>query len=395
MSNGSVFNPDCITYSQMNLIFNTRIYYRRLITWIRAYILSRYAGIGTVEELFGRMYLEALNIGNMLEIIFGRAYAEQYGQLVSQFVIIFRNLIDARIAGDEEAIRNNTELLYQNVADRSDFLASLNPYWNEEEYIRIFGDFIQFIIDIADTVSTAMETGDYSSDIPTYDRLAGVIRQLGDIFAQGLYDYLTSGASYPEGPSQTGGQCITYDEMDAIFGIRMFWFELATWTRNYMLSRYVGLGNADQIFTRLRQVADDYVTVLKQIFGDAVPEDYVQLFYTYFDLLNAFITAQLEGNIDEVGRITQLLYRNADERAAAIASVNPFWDVNEWRARLYNNLRATIDQSTTFLNGDYARNIDIFSRILDAAEGTSNYFVEGIFQYLNLYQHGQEAALIR
>ncbi len=65
------FNPQCITYSQMNLIFNARIYYRRLRTWTRAYILSRYFGIGTEEALFERLYSESLNIGKMLEIIFG------------------------------------------------------------------------------------------------------------------------------------------------------------------------------------------------------------------------------------------------------------------------------------------------------------------------------------
>jgi hypothetical protein len=81
------FNPQCITYSQMNLIVNARIYYRRLTTWTRAYIISRYFGIGTAEAQFERLYLESLDIGNMLQIIFGREYSEQYSQLVSMYAI--------------------------------------------------------------------------------------------------------------------------------------------------------------------------------------------------------------------------------------------------------------------------------------------------------------------
>jgi len=111
---------------------------------------------------------------------------------------------------------------------------------------------------------------------------------------------------------------------------------------------------------------------------------------TYLELLDAFITAQMEGNIDEINRITKLLYENADKRAALISSVNPFWTVEEWRNRLYNNLRMTIDESTTFLMGDYAINIDIYSRILDLAENTSSYFAQGLFQYINNMQQKPE-----
>jgi hypothetical protein len=94
------------------------------------------------------------------------------------------------------------------------------------------------------------------------------------------------------------------------------------------------------------------------------------------------ITAQLEGNTDEVNLIIQRLYQNADQRAAFLASINPYWDQNEWRRRLYNNLRSTIDESTTFLARDYARNIDIFSTLLDQAESTSGYFARGLFSYM-------------
>ncbi len=392
MSHGNVFNPECITYSQMTLIFNSRIYYRRLITWIGAYILARYAGIGTADDLFARIYLEALDIGKMLELIFGRVYAEQYGQLVSQFVIIFRDLITARIEGNADAARQNTDLLYQNVADRAEFLEAMNPFWDKEEYIRVFGNFIQFIIDIADSVATGLETGDYSGDIATYERLDDTIRQMGDVFAQGIYDFITNGAQYPEElPTLGGAQCLTYDEMDRIFRIRMFWLELATWTRNYMIARYRNLGNADDVIARLRQVPADYINALQEVFGDLAAEDYALLYNTYIDLLENFINAQMENNIDEVGRITQLLYRNADERAALIASVNPYWDETRWRDLLYRNLRDTIDQSTTFLMGNYARNIDIFGTILSDSEDMSAYFQEGLLDYLNFIRFNTEA----
>ncbi|HWQ79849.1 MAG TPA: hypothetical protein VN381_13570 [Anaerovoracaceae bacterium] len=374
------FNPECITYSQMNLIFNARIYYRRLTTWTRAYILSRYFGIGTSEELFGRLYLESLDIGNMLQIIFGREISEQYSQLLSGFAIAFRDLIDAQQQGNTEAVNENVERLYQNVRERSVFLEGINPYWTAEGYTSIFDAYIQYIIGMANAIAS----GDYSRDLKLYDELAAHTNRMGDVFAQGLYDYITSGMQNTDIlPLREAGQCVTYDQMNEIYSIRMFWFELVTWVRNYMLSRYAGIGNANAAYERLRQIPVDYVNRVAQLLGDGFREEYIQLFYNYIDLIDAFITAQLEGNIDEINQITQRLYQNADERAAFIASINPFWDEEDARTRLYNNLRATIDESTYFLRGDYAGSIDIFSRILDQAESLSNWLAQGLFSYLN------------
>jgi len=374
------FNLQCLTSSQMNLIFNARIYYRRLTTWTRAYILARYFGIGTAEELFGRFYLESLDIGDMLQFIFGRDIAEKYSQLSSQFAIAFRDLISAQIDGDTEAVVRNVDRLYQNVAERSVFLEEINPYWSGAAYRDLFGTYIQYIIEIANSIAA----GDYSRDIELSDRLTAHTNRMGDVFAQGMYDYITSGMATPDTlPSTNNGQCTTYEQMEVLYDIRMVWFELFYWVREYMLSRYVGLGNEEEVFARLGQVPIDYTNALKQVFGEQVAADLLQEINTYFVLLDDFITAHMDGNTDELDRITRLLYENADKRATLISSVNPFWDYTEWKARLFNNTRITIDESTTFLMGDYARNVDIFSRLLDLSENTSNYFAQGLYRYLN------------
>lgn len=378
------FNSQCLTFSQMNLIFNARIYYRRLTTWTRAYVLARYFGVGTAEELFGRFYLESLDIGDMLQFVFGRDVAEKYSQLASQFAIAFRDLISAQIDGDTEAVTRNVDRLYKNVAERSVFLEEINPHWSAEGYRDLFGTYIQYIIEIANAIAA----GDYSREIELYDRLTAHTNRMGDVFAQGMYSYITSGMEPPDTlPPNNNGECITYEQMEIIYNIRMVWFELFYWVRNYMLSRYLGLGNAGEFYTRLEQVPVDYTNALKQVFGEQVAEDLLQEINTYFVLLDDFITAQMDGNTDEINRITQLLYENAEKRAVLISSVNPLWNYDEWRTRLFNNTRITIDESTTFLTGDYARNIDIFNRLLDLSESTSTYFAQGIYQYLSQQGH--------
>ncbi len=371
------FNEQCILYSQMNMISNSRIFWRRFTTWIRVYMISRYAGIGTQEEAFGRLYIETTGFGDILQIAYDRESSNQISMLLNQFTFALRDLITAQLQGNSNAVNQNVDRLYQVAYNMAAFLSSINPYLDEEEWRNMLSSYVRYTIEEANS----FVTGNYGQDIEFFQRLTDLTNMMGDSLAQGLYDFITGSEqnSFTHSPQQQ--QCITYEQMDQIYSIRMFWFELVTWTRAYMLSRYIGIGNESAVKARLQQVPAEYVETLQQFFGEAINPNLQEL-NNYINLIDALITSQIEGNAGETDRITQLLYENADHRATFIASINPYWDENEWRRRLYANLRNTIDQSVSFLTQDYAINLDIFSTLLDQAESTSNYFARGLFSYV-------------
>jgi len=374
------FNPQCITYSQTNLIFNLRIAWRRLTTWTRAYIISRYVGIGTAEELFGRLYLEVQDFSEMIQLVFGRVISRRNAGYLVQYTIILRELISAYLEGNSQAVQQNIDRFYSNIHDNAAFLASINPYWSEAEWREMLQTYLLYTIEEAN----AFAAGDYKKAIEIFDRHTELTNRMGDIFAQGLYDYITSGQQTAGNlPPQGNQPCFTLEQVNEIYSIRMFWFELVTWMRNFMLSRYRGIGDVNDVFNRLQQVPADYVNSLKKIFGENPAIEELQLeLNTYIDLIDNLITAQMEGNADDINRIIQLLYQNAAERAASVSKLNPYWTESEWRTRLNNNLHSTLETSTTFLTGDYARNLDIYSTLLDQAESASGYFAQGLINYI-------------
>lgn len=373
------FNPQCITYSQMNLIFNSRIFWKKLGLWTREYIISRYTEIEMEEELFGRLYLESHDIGLWLKVLFGREATEKYAHNFDQNAIALRDLITAQLQGDQEAVIQNVNRLYQAADASAAHLATINPYCNEAEWRGMLRDNLRYTLEEANSLIT----NDFNADMEVYDRLSDMSIKLGDFFAQQLFDYITSGMQ-PAGPSpQNGPECITYEQMNEIYGVKMFWFELALWVRNYMLSRYEGVGNTDEASARLRQVLEDYVGRLRQFFGEHPGADaLMEELYTFQDLLSDLITAQMKSDAEETERITRLLYQNADDRAASVSSINPFWSQEEWKTMLYTNLRRTIEESASFMAGDYTKNIDTFNMLLNLAENASGYFAQGMFQYL-------------
>lgn len=375
----SNFNEQCITLSQIRLITNMRIFWRRLTIWTRIYIISRYLGIGTAEVAFERLYLENLDFGDMLRIHFSRSVSDMYSQLLNQFSIGLRELITALLQEDINTARQILDQLLQNADQRAAFLASINPYFDEAEWRNLLVTYLQ------DTVQEAnlFAAQDYRMDIEYFDRLMDLSNTMGDVFAQSLYDYITSGALNTDSLPPEGQMCVTYEEMNLIYDIRMFWFDLVNWVRALMLSKYIDVGNEDEVYARLQQVMDDFIRNLRQFFGETPGLNTLQLdLNAYIGLIDSLITAQIAGNTEEIDRITRLLYQNADDMAASISSINPFWDQDEWRTILNNLLRSTLDESTTFLTEDYARNLDIFSSLMYQAESASDTFAEGLLSYL-------------
>ena len=207
---------------------------------------------------------------------------------------------------------------------------------------------------------------------------------MGDAFAQALYDYITSGAENTNAlPPQSGQRCLTYEQMNLIFDTQMFWFDLINWVRAFMLSRYRDVGNENEIYARLQKVPADFINNLEQFYGEIPELSALELeLNAYIDLVDSLITAQKAGNTEEVDRITKQLYQNADDIASSIASINPYWDQNEWRTRLYSNLRSTLEESTMFLTEDYARNLDIFSTLISQSESSGDYLAQGMLNHM-------------
>lgn len=371
----------CISLAQMQIIFASRIFWRQLATWTRAYLNSRYLGIGIAEDVFGHLLNVITEFSGMLRLVYGGEISEKYYQLLMEHIIILRELITAQRNGNVEAMTQNVNRLYQNGEARAALIAPLNPIWNEPEWKKMIDTYNQLTITEANTFAS----GDYPGNIETYDKITEQTDIMGDYFAHGLYHYITGTAPGFNQPFTTE-QCISFDQMTILYYIRIYWFEMATWTRAYIVSRAANSDYANQAFERLRQVPIRYGNLLKAFFNEEMVDQNLQLIYTHIDLINNLITALMNNNQEEVNRTVQLLYQNSDEIAAILAQMNPYLDQNQWRTILYNYLRSTMDEITTFLAGDYERNIDIYQRLIDQTEQISNTFSESLFNYISANQ---------
>jgi hypothetical protein len=370
------FDPNCITFSQMHMIFNSRLFRRYQAVWTRVYITSRYEGIGTAEEAFGRLYLENADFADQLQIMFGHTHVNNYAQLLNEFSIGIREMITTQLRGDTEAMQMAVNRLYRNTEERAAFLASIIPYIDEKEMQSMFAEYLRLTIEEANSFASH----NYSRDIELYDKIILLKDRIGYVFAKALYDYITSGGECIK--DLNPGECLTYEQMNAIFYIRMLFFEVVTWVRYHMLSVVEDIGNEEEVHARLRLVAKAYGDAMRMIFGEEagiVSEQDINLF---IDLLDGLLVAQMEDNIDQINENSRLLYQVAHDHAQHLASINPAWKESRWDAILFDMIRSMVSMSTTLLAGEYALHMDIFATLLANAEAASEYFSEGIYQFM-------------
>ena len=112
MVNINNFDEQCITYSQMSIINNARLFFIKLSAWFRIYIISRYYGIGTPEESFQRLYSEISGISNLFQMAFDRQSVDEISQLF-RFIFAGNDLITFRLQGNTAAMNQNVNRLYQ------------------------------------------------------------------------------------------------------------------------------------------------------------------------------------------------------------------------------------------------------------------------------------------
>lgn len=172
----------CNTPAQTNLIIRARMLWRDLASWLRAYMISLFAGIGDLDAVSQRLYRIPLEYGYMLNVFYGDQVTEQFIALISNYIVIMESLFTAQKNNDINAANNLTQQLYQNVNNTAAFLSSINPFWTESEWKSILTSFTSMNIEQA----TALLTKDYVGYINIYDRIIALTNIIGDYFAEGL-----------------------------------------------------------------------------------------------------------------------------------------------------------------------------------------------------------------
>ena len=181
-----------------NIVFRGRILWRDIATWLRAYLVtvSLQSDRELQEEVVMKLQSLPVEFGEMMRVFFGDRISQDYTTILSDYIMLFINIINAQVNGDFNAVNEYKKQIYRNLEKRAEFLSSVNPFWDKGTLDHFMRNFTDMTIQEINTFLAKQ----YKENIQIFERVLTYTSAMGDYLAQGISNYLTYSARQPKIP---------------------------------------------------------------------------------------------------------------------------------------------------------------------------------------------------
>jgi hypothetical protein len=153
------------------------------ITWTRLFIVSASADLPDRQATTERLLRNQQDIGDAIKPFYGRAAGDRLSTLLTEHILVAADLLAAAKGGDQAAVERHSRVWYRNGNQIGDFLHQANPrHWTQREMRKMMRDHL----DLTLAEAVAHLTGDFATDIRTYDRIHRQILAMADMLSDGL-----------------------------------------------------------------------------------------------------------------------------------------------------------------------------------------------------------------
>lgn len=181
-----------LTTAQLNLLFGLRMIWRDITTWLRAYL--EYVFLDSepeLKELAAKKLTDVpIKYADIFRIYFGNEVADEHVILMTNYVNLLMDLIDAIKIGDTDAISEYTNQIDKNIEERVEFLTDINPFWDKTIMSNLLTNFNNRTINEINTFADKY----YQRNLEIFSSLLTYTDKMGDYFADGMLKYFTFGS---------------------------------------------------------------------------------------------------------------------------------------------------------------------------------------------------------
>ncbi len=145
--------------------------------------------------------------------------------------------------------------------------------------------------------------------------------------------------------------------------LRMLWEQHVYWTRLFLLSVAHGLPDTELVANRLLRNPKDFEAALKPFYGEDNAAQFAERFASHLTIAAELVKAAKAGDSAAAADAEKRWYANADEIAAFLGSINPYWSTQTWRKLLYDHLAMTKTEAVDLLTQNDQDSITVFEEI--------------------------------
>jgi hypothetical protein len=152
-----------------------------------------------------------------------------------------------------------------------------------------------------------------------------------------------------------------------------------------VISSAEDLADVDIVAQRLLRNPSDFAEVLAVYYGEKVAEEFNRLLTDHLLVAAEIVNAIKAGDTQTAQAQRVKWFQNADDIAAFLAGINPFWDEMQWREMLYQHLELLEDQIAFRFAGRYQDDVEIFDIIEEQALMMGDVMARGVINQFKLY----------
>lgn len=160
--------------------------------------------------------------------------------------------------------------------------------------------------------------------------------------------------------------------------LRKLWEQHIMWTRSFIISTASDLEDLPFVTKRLLQNPDYFADVLRPFYGDDVANQFKELLKQHLIIAGDLVNVAKQGDTQKVNDARKRWYKNADDIAMFLATINPFWNQKQWQMLLYDHLKMTENEAVTRLTKAYEENVKQYDEIENEALKMADYMYYGI-----------------
>lgn len=162
--------------------------------------------------------------------------------------------------------------------------------------------------------------------------------------------------------------------------MRMFWEQHVMWTRMIIISIINNLNDLEQVEARLLRNPKDIASIFGMYYGKNVEKKISELLTEHLSIGGKLITAYKLGDTVKIDELNKSWYKNAEDIANYLHSINSYYDKEEVQSMLFEHLDMTKKQVAMRIARNYTSDIETFDEIETQALKMADYFTNGIVE---------------
>jgi hypothetical protein len=161
--------------------------------------------------------------------------------------------------------------------------------------------------------------------------------------------------------------------------MRKLWEDHVTWTRLAIISLETGTPDTEATVARLLRNQTDIGNAIKPYYGKAAGNELTQQLRSHILIAADVIAAAKAGDQTKLADAQARWTANADQIAAALASVNPrYWKLTTMKAEMHMHLKLTTDEAVARLQGNWAADVAAYDKVHNHILHMSDMLTDGI-----------------